>query len=254
MSFRKIQEGERINYLNTTGLLILAHAVVAIADHIGVAVADIAIAGSGEIDIEGVFEGPADTGTAFVAGADAFYDPADGTLYATPSATRIAAGWFTEAKAQSGATAKVKLGGGGGLAVANATTARYGAVLQAAVDADLTDNGGGTADGTVASQAAPVTLTDNTGGSGSHDDTLAAVTTFTPSLAWNGTDVHPSAADATAIGAAITTLNQNQSDAAQKIIELVTLATTAQNNLKELTTEIADLKSKLRTAGILATA
>lgn len=39
----------------------------------------------------------------------------------------------------------------------------------------LTDNGGGTADNTVASQAAPVTLTDSTGLSGSHDDTLAAV-------------------------------------------------------------------------------
>lgn len=103
----------------------------------------------------------------------------------------------------------------------------------------LTDNGGGTADQTVAVQAAPVTLTDNTGLSGSHDDVLAAVTTFTPSVAWNGSAVYPSAADATAIGTAITVLNQNASDAAQKIIELVTLAATAQNNLKEVTTELA---------------
>lgn len=106
----------------------------------------------------------------------------------------------------------------------------------------LTDNGGGTADQTVASQAAPVTLTDNTGLSGSHDDTLAAVTTFTPSVAWDGS-VHPSAADATAIATAITVLNQNASDAGQKIIELVTLAGVAQANLKEVTTELALQKS-----------
>lgn len=39
----------------------------------------------------------------------------------------------------------------------------------------LTDNGGGTADQTVASQAAPTSITDSTGLSGSHNDTLAAV-------------------------------------------------------------------------------
>lgn len=109
----------------------------------------------------------------------------------------------------------------------------------------LTDNGGGTADGTVASQAAPVTLTDSTGLSGSHNDTLEAVTTFTPSVAWNGSSVYPSAADATAIGAAITALNQNASDTAQKVIELVTLAATAQNNLKELTARQAENRTAI---------
>lgn len=107
----------------------------------------------------------------------------------------------------------------------------------------LTDSGGGTADGTVASQAAPVTLTDSTGLSGSHNDTLEAVTTFTESVTWNGSSVYPSAADALAIRTAITALNQNASDTAQKVIELVTLATTAQNNLKEVTTELATQRS-----------
>lgn len=103
----------------------------------------------------------------------------------------------------------------------------------------LTDNGGGTADDTVASMAAATTLTDNTGLSGSHNDTLEAVTTFTPSVAWDGAAVFPSAADATAIAAAITALNQNASDTAQKVIELVTWQTTVQNNFKELTTATA---------------
>jgi hypothetical protein len=66
-----------------------------------------------------------------------------------------------------------------------------------------------------------VDLTDSTGLSGSHNDTLAAVTTFTPSVAWNGSSVYPSAADATAIATAITTLNQNASDSAQKIKEII---------------------------------
>lgn len=43
----------------------------------------------------------------------------------------------------------------------------------------LVDNGGGTADATVALQAAPTTITDSSGLSGTHDDTLAATTTPT---------------------------------------------------------------------------
>jgi hypothetical protein len=48
-------------------------------------------------------------------------------------------------------------------------------------------------------------LTDSSGGA-SADGTIGAVTTFTPSVAWNGSSVYPSAADATAIAAAITAL------------------------------------------------
>lgn len=114
----------------------------------------------------------------------------------------------------------------------------------------LTDNGGGTADGTIAALTAATTLTDNTGGSGTHDDTLAAVTTFTPSVAWNGSSVYPSAADATAIAAAITTLNQNASDTAQKVIELVAWQATVQNNVKELTTKVNELIAALIDAGL----
>lgn len=123
---------------------------------------------------------------------------------------------------------------------------------QATVVAAFTDNGGGTADGTVASMAAATTLTDNTGLSGSHNDTLAAVTTFTPSVAWDGAAVYPSAADATAIGTAITVLNQNASDTAQKVIELVTWQAVVQNNVKECTAKIDAILSALKTAGLMA--
>jgi hypothetical protein len=54
----------------------------------------------------------------------------------------------------------------------------------------LTDNGGGTADQTVASMAAPTTITDSTGLDGTHDDTLAAtaaLVTLTDSTGLDGT-------------------------------------------------------------------
>lgn len=80
-------------------------------------------------------------------------------------------------------------------------------------------------------QAAEADLTDNSGGA-APDGTIGAVTTFTPSVAWNGTDVHPSAADATAIAAAITALMAA---------------------VKELSTKQNALLAKLRIAGIIAT-
>ena len=50
-----------------------------------------------------------------------------------------------------------------------------------------------------------MTITDNSGGTNA-TDTISAVTTFTPTVAWNGSAVYPSAADATAIATAITAL------------------------------------------------
>lgn len=58
-------------------------------------------------------------------------------------------------------------------------------------------------------------LTDSTGGSAT--TTLAAVTTFTPSVAWNGSSVYPSAADATAIAAAITSLKNSVASIAAEL-------------------------------------
>lgn len=128
----------------------------------------------------------------------------------------------------------------------------------------LTDNGGGTADGTVASEAAPTTLTDSTGLSGSHDDTLSA-TTVPAALTENsgvigGTSdgnlpalVDPSGDAGASVIAGIRevaersntlrtligVMAQNASDTGQKVIELVTLAGTARDNLKEVTTTLA---------------
>jgi hypothetical protein len=130
---------------------------------------------------------------------------------------------------------------------------------------NLTDNGGGTADGTVAAQAAPVTITDSTGLDGTHDDTLAAATAPTaPTITYSSNDpsIVPDAAVTVSDGSApsvaellefceelkkcvadtataVGVLAQNNSDLGQKLIELVTLADTSQDNLKEVTTELA---------------
>lgn len=117
----------------------------------------------------------------------------------------------------------------------------------------LTDNSGGTANNTITAVGGLVTLTDSTGLSGTHDDTLAAVTTFTPSVAWNGSSVYPSAADATAIATAITTLNQNASDSAQKIIEVVADIEDCKNNFADIAAKVNAILSALRGAGTIAT-
>jgi predicted RecA/RadA family phage recombinase len=151
--------------------------------------------------------------------------------------------------------------------------------------ASLTDSGGGTADGTVAAQAEPVTLTDSTGGSGTHDDTLADGLTVTDPAGLTGTALGDLTAtqntgwgasteagfdsistkfDALVVDVAdihaklllaiddLTVQNQNDSDLAQKVMELVTLAATQQDNMKEVTTKVEAILVALRAYGVIA--
>lgn len=164
-----------------------------------------------------------------------------------------------------------------------------GTVAAQAAPVTLTDSTGydGTHDDTVAATAAIVTITDSSGLVGTHDDTVAAITNTDPLTDSTGgsADDTLDAVTETAGGSGVelasgdpakinnnfkevadqlatqNTLNgvlaqnqsdlaqkvielvtreavhaQNVSDVAQKVIELVTLAGTAQNNLKELTT------------------
>lgn len=119
---------------------------------------------------------------------------------------------------------------------------------QATVVAAFTDNGGGTADGTVASMAAATTLTDSTGQSGTHDDTLAATTTQADLTGGES----PTEAEFNTLLAEVRVMCQNASDTAQKIIELVTWQATVQNNVKECTAKIDAILSALKTAGLMA--
>lgn len=119
---------------------------------------------------------------------------------------------------------------------------------QATVVAALTDNGGGTADGTVASMAAATALTDSTGLSGTHDDTLAATSVMADIT--GGQD--PTEAEFNTLLAVVRVIAQNVSDIGQKVNEIVTWQGTVQNNVKESTTKINAILSNLKTAGLMA--
>ena len=250
MTTKFVQPGKILDYVNS-GSAIKSGDVVVIGDQIGVAIDDIAATtGEGAVRMEGVFELAKNSGEAFAVGDKLFWDADPGELTAVASGNTPAGICFKAAE-EADVLALVKLGGAKDFSpsdlgemvpadeVAALTDNGGGATADGTIGVvtaptALTDNGGGTADGTVAAQAAPTTLTDSTGGSGTHDDTLEEVTV--PTLAgWNGS-TNPSAAEATEIINACTALKQNQSDVAQKVIEIVTLAGVAQDNLKELTT------------------
>jgi len=83
--------------------------VVVLEDMIGIAVADIALSGSGVLEVGRVHELAADSTTAFAIGDQLYWDIYDEKLYKEPAATRVPAGRCWAAKAQSGTTAKLLL-------------------------------------------------------------------------------------------------------------------------------------------------
>jgi predicted RecA/RadA family phage recombinase len=212
----------------------------------GVATAAVADAAAGEFVTCGVFSLTKTSAQAWTVGQKIYWD---NTLFVctTDGTAGQLIGTATAVADNPSSTGYVKLNDaapssseGPQAAVADLTDNSGGAVADGTIaivtpSTALTDNGGGTADGTVASQAAPVTLTDSTSFSGTHDDTLAAVTV--PVDLTGGED--PTEAEFNALLAVIRVIGQNQSDTAQKVIELVTLGGVAQANLKEITTSLA---------------
>lgn len=152
------------------------------------------------------------------------------------------------------------------------TEEQYAAQVLIADLTTLTDSSGlsGTHDDTIAAMAAITTLTDSTGQSGTHDDTLAA-TAVPAALTENAgaiggtndgdlpTPVDP-AGDAGAsliacvreLAARVNTLQtllgvmtQNQSDVAQKVIELVTREQIAAQNISDLAQKQIEVITRL---------
>lgn len=157
---------------------------------------------------------------------------------------------------------------------------------QAAIVA-LTDSTGlsGTHDDTLAATAALVTLTDSTGGSGSHDDTLADGLTVTAPAAitavvlgdlvatqntgWGAaseadfddisTQFDALHADVTAlsakVGLCVTDLgvqNQNDSDLAQKMIEVVAQMAVTNQNISDVAQKVLEIRTALIAFGVIA--
>lgn len=171
------------------------------------------------------------TAGAVVAGA-AVYGAASGYIDDAFSGNKI--GTALEADTVGGNVIEILPAGVGDLFAVQAHVADANQTQTA-----LTDNGGGTADLTVASQAAPVTITDSTGAHATHSDTINPAAAGACAGGATPSDANVNAAIATAVAP----LTQNDSSLGQKLIELVTLAGTAQNNLKEVTTELALIKT-----------
>lgn len=125
---------------------------------------------------------------------------------------------------------------------------------------ELTDNTGGTANTTLTALGGIVTLTDSTGLSATHDDTLAATaapTTLTDSTSFSGThddtlaavtvmaDIAggeaPTEGEFNTLLATVRVIAQNQSDIAQKVIELITLAGAMAQNDSDIAQKTIEL-------------
>ncbi len=129
------------------------------------------------------------------------------------------------------------------------TTAVSLSVVAGAAVTSLTDSTGGSANDTLTALGGLTTLTDSTGLSGTHDDTLAATTV--PSDITGGES--PTEAEHNAALAVMRVMAQNQSDVAQKMIEVVADMEDCRNNFADLAAKVNTILTRLRTAGVIAT-
>ncbi|MCR4341634.1 MAG: DUF2190 family protein [Gemmatimonadaceae bacterium] len=240
----------------------------------GVSMDTVLSGADGQFETEGVHNLLKTSAQAWTAG-DKVYWNAGTKLCDNDPTTGRHIGTAVEAAANPTASGKVKLLG-------NSSPLAEG--VQAAVVV-LTDSTGlsGTHDDTLAATAALVTLTDSTGDSGTHDDTLAdglsstapdAVTTSALGdlVATNGgwgssseagfdsisTKFDAAVADITAMRATLLAVqadaavqNQNDSDLAQKVIEVVAQLAVTNQNISDVAQKVLEIRTVLVTAGLI---
>lgn len=103
-----IQNGDIIDY--TAGGTAIAYGeVIPLTTRIGIAQEAIAANATGSVAMTKVFELPAVTGTAFAVGDQLYWDNSANKLTKTDT-SNTSAGYATEPKASSAATARVKIG------------------------------------------------------------------------------------------------------------------------------------------------
>jgi predicted RecA/RadA family phage recombinase len=204
----------------------------------GVATADVENAAEGEFATEGVYTLAKTSAQAWTVGQKIYWDNSNKRLDSDSTVGQLV-GVATAVAANPSSTGTIKLLG-------NAPATAEGA--QAAITS-LTDNTGGSANDTLTALGGLTTLTDNTGLSGTHDDTLAAVTV--PADASGGED--PTEAEFNALLAVVRVIAQNQSDTAQKVIEVVADVEDARNNFADVAAKVNAILAALRAAGIIAT-
>lgn len=103
-----VQKGEILDFTNTTEAEIGYNEIIPLGGRIGVSKEAIPVGAVGSVAVTGVYEVPADTVAAFVAGETLYWDAEAGK--AVKTAGDIVAGWAFADKAAAGSAALVKIG------------------------------------------------------------------------------------------------------------------------------------------------
>jgi predicted RecA/RadA family phage recombinase len=135
-----VEKGNRIAYVNTTGVAILAGAVVIIGSIIGIAESDIAIAGTGTVCVEGVYSLGKTAGLVITQGDRLFFNTS--TKLITKTATDVPIGTAFESELAGSDTVNVNI-------YENSPEGNPQAAVVAALSGTLT----GTTDGALANVA-----------------------------------------------------------------------------------------------------
>ncbi|MHB0925880.1 MAG: DUF2190 family protein [Gallionellaceae bacterium] len=272
MAANYVQEGDVLTL--TAPYTVTSGQGAQIGSQFGVALADITNATAGEFATSGVWDLTALSTATGSQGAKAYWDNSNKRVD-TDGTVGILIGSLTTTKTNGQTTARVKLNE----AIGGESEGPQPAIVALTDSTSLS----GTHDDTLAATAALVTLTDNTGGSGTHDDTLADGLTVGDALVDNsggeaadGTIAVLVDAGGTAVGAPTTASvanalselaarcnalrtdlvvqNQNDSDLAQKEIEIVAQLAVTNQNISDLAQKINEIRTALIAYGVIAAA
>ena len=102
MAKNYVSEGDVLDFINTTGAAIASGSVVAMGKRIGIALENIAAAGTGSVGVTGVWSVPRLTTDDTVQGELLYWDPVNNRVTETPGALNLAG--YAAAPAGVGAT------------------------------------------------------------------------------------------------------------------------------------------------------
>jgi len=272
MQARFIHTGVLIDYTPTSA--VTAGTPISQNGYVGIPTLDIAANALGALAVTGVFDFVKVSGALSVGdiiGWDNDGDPVggvagSGAATSTLSDADFVLGTVIAAAVEAGALARTQLNQYPGSKILD-TFPNIAAIADMAAQSqdDLTNGLSPAADTTLADITPPAEMTDNSGGTDPGDDTIAVVTN--PDLsAWDGA-TDPTAAEATAIGGAITSAKAAVAQIAAKA-DVTRLAITAfegnqadiaaqlvkiKNDIAASDTKIDVILAALRSAGIIAT-
>jgi predicted RecA/RadA family phage recombinase len=110
MSRKYIQAGETLDWTNGTGAAIASDDVVVVGNHrLGIALAAIAIAATGSVKIDGIFQLAKNTSDAVVEGQKLWWDAANEEVINAPAINSYFIGYAADAELAATATVKVQL-------------------------------------------------------------------------------------------------------------------------------------------------